>query len=70
VELPPQSVSDVPALFMRGVNSGYVTEQDKTLIRNHFPESTVVDIEGAGHWLHAENPKDFYKNVVRFLENQ
>ena len=69
VELPPQSVSDVPALFMRGVNSGYVTEQDKTLIRNHFPESTVVDIEGAGHWLHAENPEDFYKNVVQFLEN-
>jgi pimeloyl-ACP methyl ester carboxylesterase len=55
---------------MRGVNSGYVTEQDKTLIRNHFPESTVVDIEGAGHWLHAENPEDFYKNVVQFLENQ
>ncbi len=69
VELPPQSVSDVPALFMRGVNSGYVTEQDKTLIRNHFPESTVVDIEGAGHWLHAENPEDFHKNVVQFLEN-
>jgi len=69
VELPPQSVSDVPALFMRGVNSGYVTEQDKTLIRNHFPESTVADIEGAGHWLHAENPEDFHKNVVQFLEN-
>lgn len=69
VELPPQSVSDVPALFMRGVNSGYVTEQDKTLIHNHFPESTVVDIEGAGHWLHAENPEDFHKNVVQFLEN-
>lgn len=69
VELPPQSVSDVPALFMRGVNSGYVTDQDKTLIRNHFPESTVVDIEGAGHWLHAENPEDFHKNVVQFLEN-
>ena len=68
VELPPLSVSEVPALFMRGVNSGYITEQDETLIRAHFPNSTVVDIEGAGHWLHAENPEDFYQNVVQFLK--
>lgn len=69
VELPPRSVSEVPALFMRGVNSGYITTQDETLIHAHFPNSTVVDIPGAGHWLHAENPEDFYKNVVQFLEN-
>ena len=69
VELPPRSVSEVPALFMRGVNSGYITVQDETLIHAHFPNSTVVDIPGAGHWLHAENPEDFYKNVVQFLEN-
>lgn len=69
VELPPRSVSEVPALFMRGVNSGYITTQDETLIHAHFPNSTVVDIPEAGHWLHAENPEDFYKNVVQFLEN-
>lgn len=69
VELPPRSVSEVPALFMRGVNSGYITTQDETLIHAHFPNSTVVDIPEAGHWLHAENPQDFYKNVVQFLEN-
>lgn len=70
VELPPRSVSEVPALFMRGVNSGYITSQDEALIAAHFPNSQIVDIQGAGHWLHAENPKDFRKNVVRFLENQ
>lgn len=68
VELPPQSVSEVPALFMRGVNSGYIRDQDETLIRAHFPDSTIVDIEGAGHWLHSENPEDFYKNVAEFLK--
>ena len=69
VELPPRSISEVPALFMRGVNSGYITTQDETLIHAHFPNSVVVDIPEAGHWLHAENPEDFYKNVVQFLEN-
>ena len=69
VELPPRSVSEVPALFMRGVNSGYITSEDETLIKAHFPNSEVVDIDGAGHWLHSENPEDFYKNVVRFLGN-
>ncbi len=67
VELPPRSISEVPALFLRGVNSGYITEQDESLIRAHFPNSTVVDIERAGHWLHSENPEDFHKNVVQFL---
>jgi pimeloyl-ACP methyl ester carboxylesterase len=69
VELPPHSMSDTPALFLRGVNSGYISEQDESLISAHFPNSEIVDIANAGHWLHAENPDDFYKNVVRFLEN-
>ena len=69
VELPPHSMAETPTLFLRGVNSGYITDRDKALIKAHFPNSEIVDIADAGHWLHAENPDDFYKNVVRFLEN-
>ena len=68
VELPPHAMADTPTLFLRGVNSGYITERDESLIAAHFPNSEIVDIADAGHWLHAENPDDFYKNVVRFLE--
>lgn len=69
VELPPHAMSESRALFLRGANSGYITESDEALIMAHFPNSEIIDIPDAGHWLHAENPDDFYKNVVRFIEN-
>lgn len=69
VELPPHAMSETPALFLRGEHSGYITERDKQLIKAHFPNSEIVDIPEAGHWLHAENPDDFYASVVRFLGN-
>jgi len=69
VELPPHAMTETPTLFLRGANSGYITDRDRPLIKAHFPNSEIVDIANAGHWLHAENPDDFYKSVVRFLEN-
>jgi pimeloyl-ACP methyl ester carboxylesterase len=68
VELPPRSMSETPALFLRGANSGYITRRDEALIKAHFPNSEIADIPDAGHWLHAENPDEFYKKVVSFLE--
>jgi esterase len=29
--------------------------------------SKIVEIKKAGHWLHAENPTQFYEEVNRFL---
>jgi len=37
------------------------------LIVAHFPKSSVITVKNAGHWLHAENPNDFYDHVVSFL---
>jgi esterase len=34
----------------------------------HFRDNEVVEIANAGHWLHAENPKEFYEEVCEFLE--
>lgn len=56
-----------PTLFIKGGNSNYITEEDKPLIKRHFPNSKVETIEGAGHWVHAEKMPNFYSQVVRFL---
>lgn len=69
VALPPRTIFEGPVLFLKGALSGYIAEQDKDLISAHFPNSKVVTIANSGHWLHAENPIDFYNNVVEFLEN-
>ncbi|TYA55144.1 alpha/beta fold hydrolase [Formosa maritima] len=54
-------------LFLRGDKSEYIGLQDESIIKSHFPNSKIVTISNAGHWLHAENPNDFYNEVMSFL---
>ncbi|SDR71028.1 Pimeloyl-ACP methyl ester carboxylesterase [Gillisia sp. Hel1_33_143] len=55
-------------LFIKGERSNYITSEDEPLISLHFPNNEIVVIAKAGHWVHAENMKDFYANVMRFLQ--
>ena len=55
-------------LFLRGGNSNYILDQDGPLLQAHFPKYSLITISNAGHWLHAENPRDFYEAVIRFLQ--
>ena len=68
ISLPSFSVFEGATLFLKGENSSYITNDDVSLIKAHFPTANVKTVKNAGHWLHAENPKDFYNDVVRFLE--
>ena len=54
-------------LFLSGENSNYITNEDKPLISAHFSNFEIVTVKNAGHWLHAENPLQFYNEVVSFL---
>ncbi len=54
-------------LFLKGGNSDYISENDEALISAHFPKAIIKTVKNAGHWLHAENPVDFYNFVVGFL---
>lgn len=51
-------VSGFPVLFLRGSESDYLPESDYPDILNIFPAAEFVDIPGAGHWLHADNPEE------------
>ena len=44
-----------------------INQDDETLISKHFPNATIRTVNNAGHWLHAENPKEFYDNVMDFI---
>ena len=56
-----------PTLFVYGENSNYILLEDHELIEAHFPDAEIVEIANAGHWVHAENPQDFFDSVSRFL---
>lgn len=57
-----------PTLFLRGDRSEYVTTNDIAEIERHFPKAQLKTITNAGHWLHAENPEDFLKTTLDFME--
>lgn len=54
-------------LFLKGERSDYILEEDERGIMNAFAKAQIKTIPKAGHWLHAENPTDFYQEVINFL---
>jgi pimeloyl-ACP methyl ester carboxylesterase len=56
------------ALFLTGAASDYVTEAHRPVIRRLFPRARFARIPGAGHWLHAEKPREFEAAVRAFLD--
>ena len=59
-------ITAYPVTFVRGLNSEYVSNSDWQTIKNIYPEARLVDIENAGHWLHAEQPS---KLLAAILDN-
>ena len=58
---------DGPVLFLRGGESGFITEPALEYIGELFPSYQLETIDGAGHWVHSEAPDDFRARVLRFI---
>lgn len=67
----PEPAADVsfagPALFVAGEHSSYVRPEYRPAIERLFPRARIVQVPGAGHWLHAERPDAFLALVMPFL---
>ncbi|MGF1447224.1 MAG: alpha/beta fold hydrolase [Pikeienuella sp.] len=59
-----------PALFLYGTASDYVTETSRPAIDALFPAADFEGVDGAGHWLHAEQPEAFLAAVAAWLANR
>lgn len=53
--------------LIRGGKSKYVPFQTMKVFTSLFPNSKLVTISDAGHWLQAQTPDDFCKSVNDFL---
>ena len=58
---------DVETLVIKGEKSGYVTTEDEVNFKTLFPKTTIASVSNAGHWVHAENPRELLTLVNRFL---
>lgn len=56
-----------PTLFLAGADSDYVRPESRDTIRRLFPKARLARIPGAGHWLHAEKPREFEAAIRVFL---
>lgn len=65
--LPTFATFDKNTLFLRGDRSEYIGADDENIIKYHFPKAEIVTISNSGHWLHAENPKEFFEAVMEFV---
>ena len=55
-------------LFVKGGQSDYITTTSFTATTQIFPQAHLKTIKGAGHWVHAEAPKEIISIIHSFLE--
>lgn len=58
---------DGPTLFLTGAESTYVRPEYRDTIRALFPSARFAKLPGAGHWLHADKPREFEETMRVFL---
>ncbi len=67
----PDSLNDtscrLPSLFLGGSESDYLRSIYNAEIFRYFPAAEITMIDGAGHWLHAEKPNEFLKEIKTFI---
>lgn len=57
-------------LFLTGADSHYVKPEYREAMRAQFPKGRFAKLPDAGHWLHAERPREFEETVRVFLNAQ
>lgn len=67
-EAPAGEAYEGPTVFLRGELSNYVRPDNEPAMRRLFPQSSVVVIHGASHWVHADQPVAFNNAVREFLQ--
>ena len=63
---PEQVRWEGDALFVRGTQSHYVSDEVLPIVGRFFPRFKVQDVD-CGHWVISEKPEEFKNGVIDFL---
>ena len=63
-------VTGFPVLFIRGENSQYLPIEHFNDIRRIFPAAEFFTIQGAGHWVHSDNPGEVVKMLKMLVTDR
>ena len=67
-ELNKDGSLQLPTLFIRGGSSDYILDEDIELIEQHFSHYVLKTVPNVGHWVHAEAPAAFLKELRDFID--
>lgn len=62
-----EKLINTSTLFICGEKSNYILDSDIPEIKKIFPNSEFKTITDAGHWVHADKPKEFAECVKEFI---
>jgi pimeloyl-ACP methyl ester carboxylesterase len=62
-------VSGFPVIFLRGEDSGYITDTDYPDILKVFPAAEIIRVADAGHWIHSDRPDEVVKYLRKLKED-
>jgi pimeloyl-ACP methyl ester carboxylesterase len=62
-----QQIIGFPVIFLKGGDSDYIPAVDFRDIRNVFPAAEIIEIPGAGHWIHVDKPDEVVKYIKKLL---
>lgn len=64
----PETPITIPTLFIKGENSKYLDETRYPEIKRYYTNAVFTEIKNAGHWVHADQPKNLLEVVLNFIE--
>lgn len=67
--LPASLRYDGPVLFIAGSRSTYISPADYPAMKHLFPNYRLEQLPDAGHWVHAEKPREFLAMTEQFLNS-
>jgi len=59
---------DIPTLVIAGSADALTTPPTVREVASHIPGATLIEMDGPGHIIPAEQPEPFYALIDRFLE--
>ncbi len=66
-DYPESAVFARPCVFIHGALSDYLKPSHHATIRRRFPTATMRCVDGAGHWVYADQPEAFIELLEDFL---
>jgi pimeloyl-ACP methyl ester carboxylesterase len=57
-------------LFLKGEYSNYIDDNDKIEITKYFPKASILTIPDSSHWLHVDNPDNFFDTILDFIKDK